>query len=425
MNIIESINIKGFWGNHEVNIKTTDTYNFIIGPNGSGKSTALKLIAGVLLADKHYLSNLDFDYIKINLKDPKSRKKPYIEVTRNRETPFFHCNYKIYEAATEKPYTYVLSEVDGYESANRNSYFLRMQLAGGAAAGKTLNKHLSEMTNLTWLSVQRVNTIEKENSADPLDVRLEDFSNRLVRYLSTLSKQVNILNERFQEQVFLSLLVRNENKLLPTPNEEKLKSEKSALIQIFSEFKVDKKNYIKKVDSHFEILDRLRNKMESKQQIDPTEIMALFSLHRIESTVDFWEEITTNKRKILAPKDRFLELLDDLMQRKTLKINERNEIEITTTSGKKLKPFQLSSGEKQILIILGEALLQEGNTYIYMADEPEISLHVTWQEDLAKNIKSLNPAAQIIFATHSPDVVGEHQSSIVDMERCIKYVHSE
>jgi predicted ATPase len=108
------------------------------------------------------------------------------------------------------------------------------------------------------------------------------------------------------------------------------------------------------------------------------------------------------------------------MQRKTLTINERNEIVITTWSGKSLKPNQLSSGEKQILIILGEALLQEGKTFIYMADEPEISLHVAWQESLAKNIKSLNPSAQIIFATHSPDVVGEHQASLINMERCIK-----
>lgn len=55
-----------------------------------------------------------------------------------------------------------------------------------------------------------------------------------------------------------------------------------------------------------------------------------------------------------------------------------------------------------------------------MADEPEISLHVAWQETLAHNIKILNPAAQIIFATHSPDVVGPDQNKLIQMERCIK-----
>lgn len=420
MNIIESIYIKGFWGDHEVGFKAHDSYNFIIGPNGSGKSTALKLIAGVLLADRGYLSSLDFEYIKITLKEPGSRKKPYIEVTRSRETPFFHCDYKIFETSSEKPYAYVLSETDGYDNALRANYFLRMQLAGKAAAGKSLVSHLKEMVSLTWLSVQRINKIDGENSSDPLDVRLEDFSNRLVRYLSALSKKVNLLHENFQEQVFLSLLVKDEDKKLPIPVESRLESEKSALVQIFSEFHVDKKNYVKKVQAHFGILERLRKKMEGNDALTNTEIMALFSLHRIESTVDFWEDITSNKKSLLAPRDRFLELLNTLMQRKTLTINERNEIVITTFSGKHLKPNQLSSGEKQILIILGEALLQEGRTFIYMADEPEISLHVAWQESLAKNITSLNPSAQIIFATHSPDVVGEHQESLINMERCIK-----
>jgi predicted ATP-dependent endonuclease of OLD family len=422
MNTIESVNIKGFWGTHEVSIKTNDSYNFIIGPNGSGKSTVLKLIAGVLLADKHYLSTLDFDSIRINLKEPGSRKKPYIEVIQSKNTPFFHCEYKIYEAATDKPFSYALSEIDGYETANRNSYFIRMQIAGKSAASSTLNTHLQRMVSLTWLSVQRINNIDKESNADPLDIRLDDFSNRLVRYLSSLSKQINVLNEKFQEQVFLSLLVKDENKNLPTPVETKLNTEKSALTQIFSEFKVDKKNYTKKVETHFEILERVRKKMETNQHLTTAEIMALFSLHRIENTVDSWEEVTSSKRSILAPRDRFIDLLNTLMQRKTLHINERNEIVITTSSGKILKPSQLSSGEKQILIILGEALLQEGKTYIYMADEPEISLHVAWQESLAHNIKSLNPAAQIIFATHSPDVVGENQGSIVKMENCIKNV---
>jgi energy-coupling factor transporter ATP-binding protein EcfA2 len=212
MNIIESIYIKGFWGDHEVSIKANDSYNFIIGPNGSGKSTALKLIAGVLLADRGYLSALDFEYIKITLKEPGSRKKPYIEVTRNRETPFFHCDFKIFETSSDKPYAYVLSETDGYDNALRANYFLRMQLAGKAAAGKSLVSHLREMVSLTWLSVQRINKIEGESSSDPLDVRLEDFSNRLVRYLSALSKKVNLLHENFQEQVFLSLLVKDEEK---------------------------------------------------------------------------------------------------------------------------------------------------------------------------------------------------------------------
>ncbi len=420
MNLIESVVIKGFWGTHEVSFKASEDLNFLIGPNGSGKSTTLKIISGVLRADKEYLSELDFESVRINLRDPRSKRKPYIEAVKNIGVPFFHCDYKIVESSTERPYSYSLTEVDGYESVSKGTFLIRAQLAGNAAAGRTLSKHLSEMVSLTWLSVQRAASLKGPGGNDPVDLRLEDFSNRLVRYLSSLNKKVNALHERFQEHVFLSLLVKENDKLTALPNREKVSSEKQALQQIFSEFKLDKKSYQKKLDGHFGMLEDLRGRWGKNTELRPDDFMALFSLHRIESTVDVWEGITAEKNKIVSSRDLFLKILNELLLKKTLSLNERSELIIKTQSGKYLKPSQLSTGEKQIIVILGEALLQEGESFIYMADEPEISLHVDWQEGLAKNIKSLNPAAQIVFATHSPDVVGANQNCLIHMDRCVK-----
>ncbi|BFO03570.1 ATP-binding protein [Pseudomonas sp. GD03651] len=420
MNLIDSVMIKGFWGNHEVSFKASEDLNFLIGPNGSGKSTTLKIISGVLRADKDYLSELDFESVRINLKDPRSKRKPYIEVVKNLGVPFFHCDYKIVESSTEKPYAYVLSDVDGYDTVSKGSFFIRAQLAGSTAASRTLAKHLSEMVSLTWLSVQRAASLKGPGGNDPVDLRLDDFSNRLVRYLSSLSKQVNALHERFQEHVFLSLLVKENDKVAALPGREKVDSEKQALLQIFSEFKLDKRSYQKKLDGHFGMLEDLRGRWGKSTDLKPADFMAIFSLHRIESTVDVWEGITKEKNRIVSSRDLFLAILNKLLLKKTISLNERNELVIKTESGKILKPSQLSSGEKQIIVILGEALLQEGQSFIYMADEPEISLHVAWQESLAKNIKSLNPAAQIVFATHSPDVVGANQDRLIHMDRCVK-----
>lgn len=105
-----------------------------------------------------------------------------------------------------------------------------------------------------------------------------------------------------------------------------------------------------------------------------------------------------------------------MMQRKKFSINLHNELVITTQSGKSLNLNDLSSGEKQLLIVLGEALLQEKKNCIYFADEPEISLHVKWQESLVEHLRSINPNAQIIFATHSPDVVSIFDDKVFDME---------
>ena len=87
------------------------------------------------------------------------------------------------------------------------------------------------------------------------------------------------------------------------------------------------------------------------------------------------------------------------------------------------KPIEieaLSSGEKQLLIILGQALLQDLTPVIFIADEPELSLHVEWQEKLTPSIAELNPNAQIVFATHSPDIVGAYSHRIINMEDVAK-----
>ena len=63
----------------------------------------------------------------------------------------------------------------------------------------------------------------------------------------------------------------------------------------------------------------------------------------------------------------------------------------------------LSSGEKQLLHILLETLAIERSTI--MIDEPELSLHVDWQKRLIESMRRVNPAAQFILATHSPELM--------------------
>lgn len=64
----------------------------------------------------------------------------------------------------------------------------------------------------------------------------------------------------------------------------------------------------------------------------------------------------------------------------------------------------LSSGEKQMLLILTTVFLQEEKPNILLMDEPEISLHISWQDKLVGLIRELNPNCQLILTTHSPNI---------------------
>lgn len=63
---------------------------------------------------------------------------------------------------------------------------------------------------------------------------------------------------------------------------------------------------------------------------------------------------------------------------------------------------QLSSGEKQLLIIFLTVVLEKDKPFILLMDEPETSLHVEWQSTLIDNIQKIKPNVQIIVATHNP-----------------------
>lgn len=106
-----------------------------------------------------------------------------------------------------------------------------------------------------------------------------------------------------------------------------------------------------------------------------------------------------------APKRLFQDIIDELFAETGKKIvRSENEIRFSQV-GETLFPYQLSSGEKQILAILLTVLVQDGLPYVLFMDEPEVSMHVDWQKKLIALILGLNPNVQIILSTHSPAVI--------------------
>lgn len=112
---------------------------------------------------------------------------------------------------------------------------------------------------------------------------------------------------------------------------------------------------------------------------------------------------------ILLMRNKFFDILDDLFSHTgKVILRDRDEVVFTTNSRNyELTPYQLSSGEKQVLILLITALTQCEEPYILVMDEPEISLHFEWQKSLIRNIMLLNPSVQLLTSTHSPAVIME------------------
>ena len=114
---------------------------------------------------------------------------------------------------------------------------------------------------------------------------------------------------------------------------------------------------------------------------------------------------TDAAQQLSQAKTRFQDIVDELFEETGKKIvRTENEIRFSQI-GETLVPYQLSSGEKQILAILLTVLVEDNQPYVLFMDEPEVSLHIEWQKRMVDLCLELNPNVQIILTTHSPAVI--------------------
>ncbi len=132
--------------------------------------------------------------------------------------------------------------------------------------------------------------------------------------------------------------------------------------------------------------------------------------------------------------ERKLSVFDDLLEKlelftsilnerrfthKTISIDKEKGFYFKTSKGKKLKLNQLSSGEQHEVVLLYELIFKTKPGILVLIDEPEISLHITWQkeflDDLLKIIKIQN--FQVLIATHSPSIINDRWDLVYNLEK--------
>lgn len=428
MHLISRVSIEGFWDTYDFEVSMDPNVTFFIGQNGTGKTTFINLLAAALTADFKTLDRMPFRRITINLVPNKKGEKPTIIVSkaRKKDRPFELIDYRISSGgANSKEVRFSLDDSEEQMILRRVrhdpryfDYYHRFQSG--------LMPVLNELVSVKWLSIHRTSPNERPREdrtyESTVDQKLESLSNDLVRYFATLSRQKDDEIRAFQEHLFVSLIEHKDDvdpfdvkrlDLVPQYTE--------ALQTIFKELHVQRDT--RKLLSSFS-----ERAAEYKKQSDANENTGLTSdelifrigLYSIEDVVRRWEALQERLKTIFSQKDRFQEIADDLFQRKRMTFSESNEMVFISRSGKPLTPQMLSSGEKQLLILMSEALLQREMPAIFIADEPELSLHVLWQERLVGSLRALNPNAQIIAATHSPDIVGPLSEKAIDMETLVK-----
>jgi len=103
---------------------------------------------------------------------------------------------------------------------------------------------------------------------------------------------------------------------------------------------------------------------------------------------------------------------------KTIKISKEKGFYFVTKKDKELNLADLSSGEQHEVVLLYELLFRAKPNTLVLIDEPEISLHITWQKEFLNDLKAIIQLRkmQVVVATHSPQIINDRWDLVFNLE---------
>lgn len=131
------------------------------------------------------------------------------------------------------------------------------------------------------------------------------------------------------------------------------------------------------------------------------------------STINDVEELVNSfndyEGRIFENTNRYIDVLNSFFSDsgKRITFGSSGEICIKLPSGEIGDVYCLSSGERQLFVLITVLMFNTENSssHVLIIDEPELSLHLKWQENFVDSLIRANSQAQLIMATHSPSII--------------------
>jgi predicted ATP-binding protein involved in virulence len=111
----------------------------------------------------------------------------------------------------------------------------------------------------------------------------------------------------------------------------------------------------------------------------------------------------------------FLDILNRKFTNKKVTLSRELGLAIIGSDGNSIPITALSSGEQHELVLLYDLLFKVEPKTLVLIDEPELSLHISWQKGFMEDLLEIIKLAQfdVLIATHSPYIVGDRSDLLV------------
>jgi len=374
---VEIVNLAG--RDDTVTFELNPDLNVFWGLNGSGKTSLLKILHSALLCDASILLRVPFKSAKVRFEDHKGRT--------------YTRSIKSAKKSPDQHEIDLLNQLDSDE-ATAAERFMLLELSrhwewkdgpGEKSRIKAFEHRylpISRMTDLArsprGVTGREVRGLLNEAQID------EEFARQTLLLWRDYSHRALMEIRRVQSEGIAEIL---------------------AIVLAGEQSKAEKITSISSADAY----ELVKSFLRSQRIPSSLGTLSAFSANyesnpAVREIVARIEEIENSIKDAQEPQHRLTNLLSSLFSRnKRLVLDPRS---VAVHVGREELPIEsLSSGEKQMVRILLECLATENNCILI--DEPELSLHVDWQHRLVECMRLVNDDAQIILATHSPEVMAE------------------
>ncbi len=417
---IRRLELESLWGHQDYDLHFHDDVNVIIGPNASGKTTLIKLLHDLISGNADRLVVMPFKNATVELASFDDGSARLLRVDRSEEKTTFRLD----DQKISVPFGWSDDQRFLFDSDPER---LRRRMP---RKHYELLHTLRTMVRSVWLPVSRRLPIsyEEDGARAPLhrrplesvDESLSSLLNDLRNYAQTLNSRLADLRKDFQRHALENILYdEKHDKFSHKSNATTLtEGDERQLLQAYQDVGLSTTDMTARVRKHFNAArEAVKSLEQEKEGLDIDDVLVLPLIARTRALIGYAHELEERRLELFKPITLYAETVSGFLSDKAVSVTGNGDLFVVPRRDESgpVDWRHLSSGEKQILILLTQALISSGTNTVYVADEPELSLHVTWQEKLLKSLTSLAGRCQFIIATHSPDVVAGFGDKVIDL----------
>lgn len=451
---LKKITINGLFKTfkHTITFNEKEGITIVIGENGLGKTVILEMIEAFFNNKFDYLSLIEFETIEMEFTDNieweiSLDKTEEISESKRLRRRIYYPLTLIESSPKRKSIRTAKLQNDDTDKYQRNVRFSRSNMPFLEKIGydRWLDQRYGEI-----LDTETVRNLYGDNYPSLFIEETNDIPEWVVKRIQ--SNKVYLI----KTQRLLLLEDRDKNNLTKTV--DKYSNELSRTIQSHL---ARSTAFSSELDRTYpnRLLDRL-SKRKNKNQIISEDLIASlnrltekrfllnkvgliafeendnifnienFSSEDVRNVLQLYVEDSFKKLEVydeLAKKlEIFVNIVNKRFKHKKLTIDKERGFVFESTIQKASNPKdditiqagKLSSGEQNELVLFYELLFKTEQNTLVLIDEPEISLHISWQNSFIDDLKEIIKLNKfdILIATHSPNIIGNNWDLRVELK---------